>query len=116
MRPVLDFKVAPRRSAEDGAPAAQARVLCQHNYKRPLIRMGHIPRNYFAETFFDQAFLQWTSNFACLCGRCRGFRKHLLVQYCREKPSKFIRFALQNSTALSMEFFKARMVEVRERG
>lgn len=78
--------------------------------------MSHTPKNQFAKPFFDKTFVPCTKNFFWLLGAYGALHDNVLVQSFRENPATFSRVAEHNGTALSMSFFNARRVLVRERG
>lgn len=94
---------------------------CQDYNNRPVFRMAHIPRNHFAETFFEKAFVQWTRTLlaadqAWLWGTYGGMRDHGLVQSCEENPVTLSIVEELNGPVLFIASFEERHVEVRERG
>lgn len=113
MWPVPWFQITLRCGVKDGAPAAQSRVPCEYDDNRSFMIMADIPKNYFAENFFDKALVQFIRNLACPWGTYGGFCDHALFQCCRDNPATFRRVLEHNGTALSASFFKTCLVKVR---
>lgn len=116
MRQVVDFEISLRSGVEDGALEAPFGVRCQDDETHLILQMVGIQKNHFRQTFLDQAFVQKNGNLAWLWGTYRGLPEHGLVQSGRESTATFSSAAEYNCTALSMAFFKTRMVEFRELG
>lgn len=52
--------------------SASERIVCADDDNRPLLRLVHIPRNHYDESFATKAFAEWTKNLAWLRGTYGG--------------------------------------------
>ena len=52
-------------SSNGGAQSATTEpIVAAEDDVRPILRLAHIPRNHFAETFFNKGYIQWIKNLA----------------------------------------------------
>lgn len=118
IRPVSEFQVIerPDNNSTEVQSVAPRRVRCLEDDNRPLLSMAHIPWQHFAESLFYKGFVTWTRDIAWLWGTYGALREHELIRCCRQDPVAFRAVVQQNQTALSIAFFKAKLVDVKERG
>lgn len=87
---------------------------------KPLVRESHIPRYHYVYSMFDLAFLRCTERLAWLWGTSGGLSDHNKIGTCSGEDAKpttvFNRVIGKMDTAVSIAFYNARFVEVRELG
>lgn len=95
-------------------------VSCAENDIKPLLRVDHISSLNYADYMFESAFLMWMGVVARFWGTYMGSWEHNMVGPCSvedAQPNTVLTICTgKYDTVVSMMFFKARCLEVRERG
>lgn len=101
------------RTKEGEIQAAAPRLISVNVQEcSPLLWIAHVPRFYFEEALFNEAFVTWTIMLAWLWGTYADMSDHGLVMSCREDDKLFEVVTQQNRTLHAMAFVKGRLVEV----
>lgn len=78
--------------------------------------MGHIPKNHYVNFHFYADEVGFIRNLAWVRDIYGALRQYDMVKSFRNDPTAFQRVVQCNGTALAMAYFKAREVEMCERG
>lgn len=120
MPPVPSFIIVLLKTRKSQIPAPPQCVSCGEDDNRPMFRFAHIPPHNYSETMFTKNYFRWNNNLAWSWGKYGEMGEQALAWPCLCQVSNptesFQQFDEQHQTALSMDFYNARFVEVPERG